>query len=84
MEVVGSGIQERLRTSDRDAHVSASEHEASVETSFLFNNARVGATAQYNNCSVCVIKPHAVLGGVAGQIIERILQVLFPPCPRML
>lgn len=32
-----------------------------------------GFTAQLSNCSLCLIKPHAVASGHAGAIIDRIL-----------
>ena len=32
------------------------------------------STAQFNNCTCCVIKPHAVANGDAGKIIDIILE----------
>jgi len=26
-----------------------------------------------NNCSLCLIKPHVIAGGLAGQVIDRVL-----------
>lgn len=57
----------------RDAvHASASSASASAEIDFFFKD-RVAPTAQFNNCTACVIKPHAVLAGQTGEIIDAIL-----------
>lgn len=34
-------------------------------------------TAQLNNCSLCIIKPHIIKEGKAGQVIDMILQAGF-------
>jgi nucleoside-diphosphate kinase len=33
-----------------------------------------GFTAMLSNCTLCLIKPHAVLDGHAGKIVDRILE----------
>jgi nucleoside-diphosphate kinase len=33
-----------------------------------------GFTAMLNNCTLCLIKPHAIESGFAGHIIDRILE----------
>lgn len=33
-----------------------------------------GFTAMLSNCTLCLIKPHALESGFAGQIIDRILE----------
>ena len=47
------------------------------ETEFWFGeDARsrlMKTTALLNNCTLCIIKPHIVVGGQAGQIIDMIL-----------
>lgn len=37
---------------------------------------QVGWCRGSDNCSLCIIKPHAVLGGKLGQIISRLMQEL--------
>ena len=47
------------------------------ETSFFFNSdvktRAMKGTAQLNNCTLCIIKPHIVASGQAGVIIDMIL-----------
>ena len=43
------------------------------ETDFFFSQ-NMRSTAQFNNCTCCVIKPHAVANGDAGKIIDIILE----------
>ena len=45
------------------------------ETTLFFSDKvrNTGFTAQLSNCSLCLIKPHAVAQGFAGQICEQIL-----------
>lgn len=40
----------------------------------LFFSRAFGTTAAFNNCTCCVIKPHIVKDGMAGQVIDMILQ----------
>lgn len=42
------------------------------EAAYLFDNPRLAATAVQGDCTVCVVKPHAVLAGDAGAIIHRL------------
>jgi len=37
----------------------------------------MNTTAQLNNCSLCIIKPHIIKEGKAGQVIDMILQAGF-------
>jgi nucleoside-diphosphate kinase len=41
-------------------------------SNLLFRNARLPSPAQYNNCTVAVIKPHAFTSGHTGQILAEI------------
>ena len=43
------------------------------ETDFFFSG-NMKTTAFFNNCTCCVIKPHAVASGDAGKIIDIILE----------
>jgi len=76
VEVVGQDVASRLgfvAGEGKDAHMS-SDRDADMEVKFLFNNPAMATTASFNRCTVCVIKPHAVLSGVAGSIIDSILK----------
>lgn len=54
-------------------HGSASEADFQKETSLFFGK-QFTPTAAFNNCSCCIIKPHIVQEGLAGQVIDMILQ----------
>jgi nucleoside-diphosphate kinase len=34
----------------------------------------MGTSAAFNNCTCCIIKPHILQAGLAGQIIDMILE----------
>jgi nucleoside-diphosphate kinase len=53
-------------------HGSDSGPSAKREGDFFFGQMRT--TAFFNNCTCCVIKPHAVANGDAGKIIDIILE----------
>lgn len=48
------------------AHGSDSGPSAKRELDFFFNSGRMKTTALMNNCTVAIIKPHAVKDGLAG------------------
>eukprot|EP01116_Phalansterium_solitarium_P000328 TRINITY_DN10207_c0_g1_i1.p1 TRINITY_DN10207_c0_g1~~TRINITY_DN10207_c0_g1_i1.p1 ORF type:complete len:396 (+),score=97.31 TRINITY_DN10207_c0_g1_i1:73-1260(+) len=49
-------------------------HDAKQEVPFFFSTRRIfPATAQFRDTACCVIKPHAVLSGQAGYIIQKII-----------
>lgn len=54
-------------------HGSGSGAEYTREQSLFFSKA-FGPTAAFNNCTCCIIKPHIVQEGLAGQVIDMILQ----------
>ena len=54
-------------------HASASSADFQREHSLFFSKS-FGPTAAFNNCTTCVIKPHIVQDGLAGQVIDMILQ----------
>ncbi|XP_078695079.1 nucleoside diphosphate kinase homolog 7-like [Branchiostoma floridae x Branchiostoma belcheri] len=57
------------------AHGSDSKESAMREAEFFFPSsgpARAN-TAQFTNCTCCVIKPHAVLAGQTGKIIQAVV-----------
>lgn len=54
-------------------HGSSTGAEFSKENELFFSS-NFGTTAAFNNCTCCIIKPHIVQEGLAGQIIDMILQ----------
>lgn len=81
LEVIGKGGSTKLRQFQeedgktafpalRDVQVSQSERDASLEANFFFNNPNLKSTAKMRDCSVCVIKPHAIRDGAAGEIVS--------------
>lgn len=40
----------------------------------MFFSSELGTTAMFTNCTCCVIKPHILQAGLAGQIIDTILE----------
>eukprot|EP00929_Paragymnodinium_shiwhaense_P011160 TRINITY_DN11659_c0_g1_i1.p1 TRINITY_DN11659_c0_g1~~TRINITY_DN11659_c0_g1_i1.p1 ORF type:complete len:378 (-),score=86.21 TRINITY_DN11659_c0_g1_i1:220-1353(-) len=53
-------------------HGSASPELAAKELGFFFGQQSWPTTALFNNCTLCVIRPHAVRN--AGEIVDRIIQ----------
>ncbi|KAL5004511.1 hypothetical protein ScPMuIL_017967 [Solemya velum] len=66
-------------TTENACHGSDSPAAATREIDFFFPT--VGPTkqntAQFNDCTCCIIKPHAVLEGLTGQIISAITEANF-------
>ena len=54
-------------------HGSATEADYQKEAGQFFGKS-FGPTATFNNCTCCIIKPHVVSNGQAGQVIDMILQ----------
>ena len=54
-------------------HGSASEADYQREASLFFGK-QFTPTAVFNNCTCCIIKPHVIQDGLAGQVIDAILQ----------
>jgi len=85
LEIVGAGVQQQLKdlvSSSQDAkrngalsdiHVSQSTRTAEQEAAFFFDNPNISGTAALQDCTVAVIKPHAVSSGQTGGIIHSIL-----------
>lgn len=53
-------------------HGSDSEESAKKEIEFFFGHSSPKVTASFHNATLCIIKPHAVADGVAGNIISAI------------
>lgn len=47
------------------------------EIDFFFKNRSLGSTAFFRDCSVCVVKPHAVINGNTGYVISRLASAGF-------
>ncbi|XP_064615445.1 nucleoside diphosphate kinase homolog 7-like [Liolophura sinensis] len=60
-------------------HGADSQGSAARELEFFFSSKGPSRqnTAKYTNCTCCVIKPHAVLDGVAGKILSAIIEAGF-------
>ncbi|XP_057301625.1 nucleoside diphosphate kinase 7-like [Hydractinia symbiolongicarpus] len=58
-------------------HGSDSDESARREIEFFFGPASPRVSATFNNCTLCIIKPHAVAGGLAGNIITAIYKAGF-------
>ena len=56
-------------------HGSDAPDTAAAELGFFFGQAGVGKCDLGSNTTLCLIKPHAVRSGLAGQIITKIQQV---------
>ena len=54
-------------------HAPATFQQKKAEMDLFFSPA-MRPTALFSNCTCCVIKPHAVNAGQAGQIIDKILE----------
>ena len=57
-------------------HISQSVAHHKRESDLIFSKQMkvAGFTAMLSNCTLCLIKPHAVLDGHAGKIVDRILE----------
>lgn len=58
-------------------HGSDSVESAKRELDFFFNPRTMPSTGVINNCTLCLIKPHIVKDGLAGQVIDMILAAGF-------
>lgn len=72
--IAPNSIRARFGTDNmRNAiHASGSASEFAMEQHLFFSPA-FRPTAAFNNCTCCIIKPHIVHEGLAGQIIDTIL-----------
>lgn len=83
LEIIGAGASSALLAATegknagpefRDVYVAQSERTAEAELEFLFGNPALQPTATFTNCTLALIKPHAIQAGHAGSIIDAILQ----------
>lgn len=79
IEIVGAGAQATLLKATqngeyRDVYVADSERTGEVELDFLFSNPSLRTTATFSNCTLALIKPHAIQAGHTGAIIDAILR----------
>lgn len=74
MEVVGEGTQAVVadfQGQENMVYVSSPEHGA-TQCKQLLENAKVATTAQFDNCAIAVVRPHAI--HQMGSIIDSILK----------
>jgi len=79
VEMIGPDVVNKLKhltsTGSMKGVISSDNiRAADLEWSSIFENADIGSTATFNNCTVAVIKPHAVSSGEAGRIISMIIE----------
>jgi len=67
-----SGFSNSLK---KNIHASNSQRTANMELSYFFNNGSISPTATFTNCTLGIIKPHAVQAGQAGQILSMIMSL---------
>jgi nucleoside-diphosphate kinase len=76
MEVVGSNVREGLSSfieQEKMVYVAPQER-AEEQCGMLLDNPTVPTTAQFDNCTVCCVRPHAVTAGSLGAIIDSIIR----------
>jgi nucleoside-diphosphate kinase len=79
MEIVGQDVEAKLiafNEAEQLVYISSPDQGA-FQCQTLLENPKVATTAQFDNCTVCVIRPHALLAGHAGPIIDSILKAGF-------
>lgn len=79
MEVVGPDVQQTVRAifnntdAGESAFYSTSNQQADLEYNLLFESSpSVHPSCTLNNCTIAVIKPHAINAGLASSIIHQI------------
>jgi len=77
VEVIGVGADQLLldlmgeeETKSMETNFSRRSHEE--EAKFLFENPDIKSSARLKDCTVCLIHPHVVVGGAAGEVIDII------------
>lgn len=87
LNAVGGEARERKNSSNQvdtslqnaltHVHLAVSERNAETELDYIFNNPAVRCTATLRNCTLLVIKPHAVTEGHAGTILDLLIKHQF-------
>lgn len=79
MEVVGANVRDGLSSFIDQAKMVylAPADKAEEQCRVLLDTPEVNTTAQFDNCTVCVVRPHAVVGGSLGAIIDTIFKAGF-------
>jgi nucleoside-diphosphate kinase len=72
---LGKGLQSKFGSSDSEPGLVWAESESQSHRlhESLFSS-RVPTTATFDNCTCCVVRPHAIKEGHVGKIIDRISQ----------
>lgn len=79
IEVVGVGCDQLLvdlmgeqEEKSMETNFSTRTHEQ--ESRFIFENPDIRSSARLKDCSVCLIRPHIIFGGGAGEVIDALQQ----------
>lgn len=80
MEIVGVGAEQLLldligEEEEKSMETNFSNRTHDMEADFIFSNPEMLSSARMSpDSTICVIRPHIVLGGAAGEIIDRLQQ----------
>jgi len=72
LELVAENAIESLKSLNLDVVQSTSSENVNGDISFFFGSSRP-TTASFQDCALCLVKPHSVAKGDAGQIIDDII-----------
>lgn len=61
-------------TTDNACHGSSSTESAAQELAFFFGKGGPKAVSAKKGCTCAIIKPHAVVAGYAGQVLDKIME----------
>mmetsp|Transcript_41335 Transcript_41335/g.81055 ORF Transcript_41335/g.81055 Transcript_41335/m.81055 type:complete len:220 (-) Transcript_41335:377-1036(-) len=80
MEIVGVGAEQLLldligEEEEKNMETNFSNRTHDMEADYLFSNPDMLSSARMSqDCTVCVIRPHILVGGAAGEVVDRIQQ----------
>jgi len=77
MEVVGENAENKIAALNESENMVYVSSQGDMQIKHLLENPKVPSTAQFDNCTVCVIRPHSIMSGAAGAIIDSILKAGF-------
>lgn len=77
MEVVGENAGDKIAAFNETENMVYVSSEGDRQIKQLLENPKVAPTAQFDNATVCVIRPHAIINGTGGAIIDSILKAGF-------
>eukprot|EP00455_Lapot_gusevi_P023336 TRINITY_DN2425_c0_g1_i1.p1 TRINITY_DN2425_c0_g1~~TRINITY_DN2425_c0_g1_i1.p1 ORF type:complete len:405 (-),score=100.67 TRINITY_DN2425_c0_g1_i1:56-1171(-) len=73
-KMAASSLKSRFGTDEikNAVHCSQTDQDAQRESQFFFEQ-KFETTARFQNCTCCIVKPHAVASGSVGAILDKIL-----------